>query len=63
MTGDVIDVRAIRDALGWTQQQLAEHCCTDRSTVSKWESEPPSKGPALVVLRQLRERANAEPAE
>lgn len=59
MQNDAIDVSALRSALGWTQQQLAEHCDTDRSTVSKWEKEPPTKGPALVLLRQLRERSEA----
>lgn len=51
---DRIDVVQLREALGWTQQQLADHCDTDRSTVSKWEKEPPTKGPALILLRQLR---------
>jgi len=58
MNDDRIDVAALRGALDWTQQQLADYCDTDRSTVSKWESEPPTKGPALILLRQLRERAS-----
>lgn len=62
MVDEQIDVKAIRELLGWSQQQLAEHCCTDRSTVSRWEAEPPTRGPALVVLRQLREQAIAEGA-
>jgi transcriptional regulator with XRE-family HTH domain len=57
MNDDRIEVAALREALGWTQQQLADYCDTDRSTVSKWESEPPTKGPALILLRQLRDRA------
>ncbi|GAB5505816.1 MAG: hypothetical protein Rhirs2KO_09790 [Rhizobiaceae bacterium] len=61
MNDDPINVKAIRGALGWTQQQLADHCCTDRSTVSKWEAEPPTKGPALVLLRQLRSAAPPGP--
>ncbi len=51
---ELIDVRAIRERLGWTQKQLADYCCTDRSTVSRWETEPPAKGPAWVLLKQLR---------
>lgn len=62
MFDDPIDVTALRSALGWTQQQLADHCGTDRSTVSKWEKEPPTKGPALVLLRQLRDRATVASA-
>ena len=57
MSNDLnLDVAAIRAALGWSQQQLAEACGVDRSTVSRWESEPPAKGPALILLRQLQER-------
>ena len=59
MKDDRIDVAALREALGWTQLQFAEHFATDRSTVSKWEREPPAKGPALVLLRQLCDRVAA----
>ncbi|MER8556107.1 helix-turn-helix domain-containing protein [Mesorhizobium sp. M1217] len=53
-TDKAVDVVALRGALGWTQQQLAEHCGVDRSTVSTWETRPPAKGPALILLRQLQ---------
>lgn len=53
MDAGIINIIALRERLGWTQQQLAEHCGVDRSTVSKWEAEPPTKGPALILLRQL----------
>jgi transcriptional regulator with XRE-family HTH domain len=53
-----LDVRKLREAFGWNQQQLGEACGVDRSTVSKWEKEPPAKGPALILLRQLAARAN-----
>ncbi|TPJ98642.1 MULTISPECIES: helix-turn-helix transcriptional regulator [unclassified Mesorhizobium] len=49
-----VDVVALRGELGWTQQQLAEFCGVDRSTVSTWETRPPTKGPALILLRQLQ---------
>lgn len=55
MNDDRIDIAQLRDALGWTQQQLADFCDTDRSTISKWEKEPPTKGPSLVLLKRLRE--------
>lgn len=61
MSDPQINVVQLREALGWTQQQLATACGVDRSTVSKWESEPPTKGPALILLRQLQERAGAIP--
>lgn len=60
MLEDRIDVQALREGLGWTQQQLAEYCDTDRSTVSKWEKMPPAKGPALVLLRQLSRQLPVE---
>jgi len=53
------DVTAIRDALGWSQQRLAEACGVDRSTISRWESEPPTKGPAFILLRQIHEQVAA----
>jgi transcriptional regulator with XRE-family HTH domain len=61
---NAIDVMAIRTAKGWTQHQMAEFCGVDRSTISKWEYEPPTKGPALILLRQLQEQISAsEPAQ
>ena len=56
MNKDRIDIAQLRDLLGWTQQQLADFCDTDRSTISKWEKEPPTKGPSLVLLKGLRDR-------
>ncbi|WP_414676572.1 helix-turn-helix domain-containing protein [Mesorhizobium sp.] len=66
MVNDLINVASIREALGWTQQQVADFCDTDRSTVSKWEKDAPTKGPALVLLRQLKTLADSsgqEPTE
>ncbi|QPC87391.1 helix-turn-helix domain-containing protein [Mesorhizobium sp. NBSH29] len=57
----MIDVRNLREELKWTQHQLGAYCGVDRSTVSKWEAEPPTKGPALILLRQLEERGRALP--
>jgi transcriptional regulator with XRE-family HTH domain len=63
MTDQSIDVVALRGRLGWTQQQLADHCDVDRSTVSTWETRPPRKGPAYILLKQLAESLKAEAAE
>lgn len=60
MTDEPINVVALRGELGWTQQQLAGHCGVDRSTVSTWEQKPPTKGPALILLRQLSAQVEAE---
>lgn len=61
MTDQTLDVAGLRARLGWTQQQLAEYCGVDRSTVSTWEARAPTKGPALVLLRQL-DASSAAPA-
>lgn len=52
--------RAIRQAAGLTQQDLADPCEVDRATVSRWESGARRpRGPDLVryseLLRSLRE--------
>ncbi|MER8786855.1 helix-turn-helix domain-containing protein [Mesorhizobium sp. M0983] len=60
-TDKAVDVVALRGALGWTQLQLAEHCGVDRSTVSTWETRPPTKGPALILLRQLQGSLSRQP--
>ncbi|MDX8513568.1 helix-turn-helix domain-containing protein [Mesorhizobium captivum] len=61
-----IDIVALRDELGWTQQQFADYFDVDRTTISNWQTEPPTKGPALILLRQLaasvRQGAVAGPA-
>ncbi|WP_274426777.1 helix-turn-helix transcriptional regulator [Chelativorans sp. YIM 93263] len=53
---------ALRADLGWTQQQLADHCDVDRSTISNWEAKPPTRGPAYILLRRLADTLK-EPAE
>lgn len=55
MNESPFDVIALRRDLKWTQQQLADYCDVDRSTVSKWETDGLVKGPALVLLRLLRD--------
>ncbi|MBZ9852827.1 helix-turn-helix domain-containing protein [Mesorhizobium sp. CA13] len=63
MMDQPIDVEALRGRLEWTQQQLADHCGVDRSTVSTWETRPPTKGPALILLRQLQASLEADPSD
>lgn len=55
---ETVDIRTLREALGWNQSQLGAYCGVDRSTVSKWEKEPPLKGPALILLKQLQARVS-----
>jgi len=48
-----IDVRALRESLNWTQEQLAEYLGLDRSSISRMESGQEPKGPTLRLLKQL----------
>jgi transcriptional regulator with XRE-family HTH domain len=57
-----IDIRALREALGWNQQQLAEYLGLDRSSVSRMEKGQDPKGPTLRLLRQLAESPPASEA-
>ena len=50
---DEIDVRALRERLGWTQSQMAEHLGLDRSSVSRLETGQHPKGPTEKLLRAL----------
>jgi transcriptional regulator with XRE-family HTH domain len=51
-----IDIRALRDDLGWTQDQLAAYLGLDRSSVSRMEHGQPPKGPTYRLLDALRRR-------
>jgi transcriptional regulator with XRE-family HTH domain len=48
-----IDVRALRERLGWSQERLAIELGLDRSTVSRMESGQPPSGPTAILLRRL----------
>lgn len=49
-----IDVKALREGLRLTQEQLADFLGLDRSSVSRMESGQRPRGPTLVLLRKLR---------
>lgn len=55
-----IDVKAIREALGLTQVQLAAEIGVDQGTVSKWENGAQPRGPAVILLQSLL-RQNSTP--
>lgn len=50
-----IDIRALRQSLGLTQEELAGRLGVDQSTVSNWERDNGTKprGPALKLLTSL----------
>lgn len=48
-----IDIKEIREAKGWSQDQLAVHLGLDRSSVSRMENGQEPKGPTRILLEQL----------
>lgn len=51
------DVKALRESLGWTQGDLADHLGVTRTLVTHWESglRTPN-GPAAILLADLHFR-------
>lgn len=49
----VLDVKAIRATLNWTQAQLGSAVGVDQSTISNWENGKQPKGPARMLLEKL----------
>jgi transcriptional regulator with XRE-family HTH domain len=56
---DVIDVKSLRESLGWTQERLAEELGLDRSTVSRLEAGQEPHGSTGILLRRLRDAVAA----
>jgi transcriptional regulator with XRE-family HTH domain len=50
-----IDIRALRDRLQWTQDDLAKFLGLDRSSISRMENGQKPKGPVVKLLRELAE--------
>ncbi len=58
MTGD--DIRALREDLGWTQEQMAQRLGVSFTTVNRWERGQFAPSPlAERELRRLREEQAA----
>lgn len=57
ITFSAADVKAIRESLGWTQEELASHLGVTRTLVTHWESglRTPT-GPAAILLNDLQFR-------
>lgn len=58
----MIDVKALRRALGLTQAQFGAEVGVDQSTVSNWENGAAPRGPARKLLLSLAERSASAPA-
>jgi len=54
-----MDIRAIREARGWTQDQLAEYLGLDRSSVSRMENGRAPTGPVQRLLDGLAHKLSA----
>lgn len=63
MNDGPLDIKALREKLGWTQEQMAEYLGLDRSSVSRMESGQEPKGPARKLLEELKRRAPAKSVE
>ncbi len=54
MTGD--EIKALRDRLGWTQEQLARRLGVSFTTINRWERGRFQASPmAVTLLRQLQD--------
>jgi transcriptional regulator with XRE-family HTH domain len=57
-----IDIRALRERLQLSQEDLAQRIGVDRSTVSRLENGGRVRGPVRKLLAQLAESVPVEPA-
>lgn len=58
------DIKAIRKSLGESQTEFARRFGVDQATIHRWEtSGEPSRGPARIVLENLRQAVRSEAAE
>lgn len=57
-----IDVKALRQRIGWTQDRLASYLGLDRSSISRMESGQKPKGPVLRLLSALVDAADRDDA-
>lgn len=55
-----IDVKALRAAKGWTQDQMAEYLGLDRSSVSRIENGSEISGPVRRLLELLQAESAAQ---
>lgn len=57
------DVRALRERIGWTQEQMARYLGVDRSSVSRMENGQTLSGPVSRLIVILAAAADAGTAE
>ncbi|RWP31783.1 MAG: XRE family transcriptional regulator [Mesorhizobium sp.] len=57
------DVKALRERIGWTQEQLAQFLGVDRSSISRMENGQTLSGPVLRLLIILAAAADAGTAD
>lgn len=53
-----IDVRGLREALGWSQARLAKEAGVHQATICRAEHGQRVRGPLLRVLKDIRAAAN-----
>jgi transcriptional regulator with XRE-family HTH domain len=57
------DVKALRERIGWTQEQMARYLGVDRSSVSRMENGQALSGPVLRLIVILAAAADAGTAD
>lgn len=47
------DVKNLRSALNWTQEEMAAYLGVNRASVSRYESDVAPRGPVLKLMQKL----------
>ena len=48
-----LDLKKLRSARGWTQQETADHFGVDKATIWRWENEGiPTRGPSRRAIER-----------
>jgi DNA-binding transcriptional regulator YiaG len=57
------DIKALRERIGWTQEQVARYLGVDRSMISRMENGQPMSGPVARLISMLAAAAEAGTAD
>lgn len=54
-----VDIKALREARGWTQQEMADAIGVNLSTIWRWENVRPPRGAARKLIEAMASRARS----
>ncbi|TRL35516.1 helix-turn-helix domain-containing protein [Rhizobium straminoryzae] len=63
LMADPVDIKSLREKLGWDQGRMARFLAIARSSVSHMENGRPPQGPARRLLEILARAADADEVE